>query len=181
VRKIIAAFVVVIAFSLIATAQEYNKAEAFGGFQYTSFDTFNIQRSNLMGWDAQVTDYLRKPFGVTADVSGSYGSPDVGGFSTTLHNYSFLFGPTFRAPLQKATPFVHALFGFSHISHVGGSYSSSGFAYELGGGFDVAVAKSISYRVVQADYFRTKFDDPTNSGNGTQNHLRIATGIVFKF
>ena len=79
-RKTIAVVVVFIAFSLAATAQDYNKAEAFGGFQYTSFDTFNIQRSNLMGWDAQVTDYFNKPFGLTADVSGSYGSPNVGGF-----------------------------------------------------------------------------------------------------
>jgi hypothetical protein len=180
-RKTIAVVVVFIAFSLAATAQDYNKAEAFGGFQYTSFDTFNIQRSNLMGWDAQVTDYLNKPFGLTADVSGSYGSPNVGGFSTPLRSYSFLFGPTFRAPIEKATPFVHALFGFGHISHTGGSYSSSGFAYELGGGFDIAVAKSISYRVVQADYYVTKFEDPTNSGNGRQNHFRIATGLVFKF
>jgi hypothetical protein len=181
VRKTFAVLVVFIAFSVLATAQDYNKAEAFGGFQYTSFDTFNIQRSNMMGWDAQVTDYLKKPFGLTADVSGSYGSPNVGGFSTPLRNYSFLFGPTFRAPLEKATPYVHALFGFGHISHTDGSYSSSGFAYELGGGFDIAVAKSFSYRVVQADYYVTKFTDATNSGNGTQNHFRIATGIVFKF
>lgn len=180
-RKIFAVLVASIAFSLLATAQDYNKADVFGGFQYTSFDTFNIQRSNMMGWDAQVTDYISKPLGITADVSGSYGSPNVGGFTTPLHNYSFLFGPTFRAPLHKATPFVHALFGFGHISHSGGSYSSSAFAYELGGGLDIAVAKSFSYRVVQADYYLTRFSDPTNSGNGRQDHFRFATGVVFKF
>lgn len=180
-RKTLAVLFVIFFSSLLLAAQEYNKAEAFGGFQYTSFDTFNIQRSNLMGWDAQVTDYLNKPFGLTGDVSGSYGSPNVGGFTTPLRTYTFLFGPTFRAPLSKSTPFVHALFGYGHISNSGGAYSSSGFAYELGGGFDIAVARSFSYRVVQLDYYATKFNDPTSSGNDKQNHFRIATGIVFKF
>ena len=180
-RKTIAVVVFLISTSMFASAQDYPKAEAFGGFQYTSFDTFNIQRSNLMGWDAQVTDYLNKPFGLTLDASGSYGKPDVGGFTTPLRSYAFLVGPTLRAPLEKSTPFVHALFGFGHISNSGGSYSSSGFAYEIGGGFDVAVAKTVSFRVVQVDYYVTKFDDPTNSGNATQNHLRLATGLVVKF
>lgn len=180
-RKTIAIVLFLISLSLLATAQDYPKAEAFGGFQYTSFDTFNIQRSNLMGWDAQVTDYLYKPLGLTADVSGSYGKPNVGGFTTSLRNYSFLFGPTLRAPLAKSTPFVHALFGFGHISNSGGAYSSSGFAYEIGGGFDIAVAKTVSFRVAQVDYYVSKFNDPTNSGNGTQNHFRLATGLVVKF
>jgi hypothetical protein len=181
VRKSFAVFVAFIAFSLLAEAQDYNKAEVFGGFQYTSFDTFNIQRSNLIRWDAQVTDYLKRPFGLTADISGSYGSPNVGGFDTTLHSYSYMFGPTFRAPLAKSTPFVHALFGYGHIGHVGGLYSSSGFTYELGAGWDLAVAKNVSFRVAQGDFYVTKFKDATNSGNDSQYHFRIATGIVYKF
>ena len=180
-RKTLAIFAVFAACSLPAVAQDYNKAELFGGFQYTHFDTFNIQGSTLIGWDAQVTDYLKPVFGITADVSGSYGTPNVGGFDTTLHTYSYMFGPTFRAPLEKSTPFVHALVGYGHISHVGGLYSSSGFNYELGGGWDLAIAKNMSFRMLQADYFVTKFKDATNSGNDSQHHFRLTTGIVYKF
>lgn len=180
-RKIFAVCVLMITFGLAAAAQDYSKREAFAGFQYTNLDTFNIQRSSMLGWNVQVTDYLKKPLGLTVDVSGMYGSPNVGGFSTPLRSYSVLFGPTFRSPLEKSTPFVHALFGFSHLSNSGGSYSSSGFAYELGGGFDVKVSESVAFRVAQIDYFRTSYDDATNSGNNSQNHIRIATGLVFEF
>ncbi len=167
--------------SFAASAQEYTKAEAFGGFQYTSFDAFNIQHVNLVGWNAQGTAYLAKPLGITAEVSGAYGSPTVGGIGTSLPTYTFLFGPTFRAPLTKTSPFVHALFGMAHMSNSKGIYSSTGFAFALGGGVDTNVSKSINWRVVQIDYLMTKLEDPTGTGNPRQDNFRLATGIVFKF
>jgi outer membrane protein with beta-barrel domain len=181
VRKGLAVCLLLMACNLVAAAQEYSKMEVFGGFQYTHADLFNIQGANLLGWNAQGTAYLNKPFGITAEVTGVYGSPTVGGVGTSLPTYTYMFGPTMRAPLAKATPFVHALFGAAHMSNTKGVYSSTGFALALGGGIDMNVSKSMALRVVQMDYLTTKLQDPTGTGNGRQNNFRLATGIVFRF
>jgi len=181
VRKALAVCVIVVVCSFAVVAQEYVKAQAFGGFQYTSFDAFNIQHVNLLGWNAQYTHYVNKPFGITGEVTGSYGSPTVGGIGTSLPTYTFMFGPTMRAPLAKSTPFVHALFGAAHMSNSKGVYSSTGFALALGGGWDLQLSRSIDWRVVQADYLATRLHDPTGTGNPQQDSFRFATGIVYKF
>ena len=180
-RKALAAFVVVMVCSFAAVAQEYAKAEAFGGVQYTNFDAFHIQRVNLLGWNAQFTDYLNKPFGITGEVTGSYGSPTVGGIGTSLPTYTFMFGPTLRAPLAKNTPFIHALFGAAHMSNSKGIYGSTGFAYALGGGWDLSLSRSIDWRVIQVDYLATRLQDATGTGNPQQDNFRFATGIVYRF
>ena len=180
-RKLLLMFVVLMVCSFAAVAQEYPKAEVFGGFQYTSFDAFNIQRVNMMGWNAQGTMYLNKPFGITAEVTGSYASPTVGGLATTLPTYTYMFGPTVRAPLERMTPFVHALFGAAHMSNTKGVYSSTGFALALGAGVDTKVSKNFDWRLVQFDYFASRLKDPTGTGNPQQDNFRIATGIVYKF
>lgn len=181
-RKILAVLAVVVVLSLGAAAQRFHsEGEAFAGFQYTNLDTFSVQRSSLVGWNGQVTDYIKRPLGLTADFSGSYGSPDVGGEPTKLRMYNFLFGPTFRAPSEKSTPFVHVLLGYARLSNSSGIYSSSGFAYEIGGGYDINVSRNVSFRVAQLDYLGTKLEDPSGSGNNTQHNFRVATGLVFKF
>ncbi len=180
-RRIAAVCVLLMACSVVVVSQEYPKAEVFGGFQYTRVDLFNVQGANLMGWNAQGTYYLNKPFGITAEVTGSYGSPTVGGIGTSLPTYTYLFGPTLRAPLSRTTPFVHALFGAAHMSNTKGVYSSTGFGLALGGGFDTKVSRNFDWRVVQVDYLTTKLKDPTGTGNDRQDHFRLATGLVFKF
>lgn len=180
-RKIVVLCGLLAMVSLCACAQDYFKGEVFGGLQYTSLDTFNVQRSNLAGWTGEVTKYFRGPLALTGDISGTYGSPSVGGEPTNLHLYSFLFGPTFRVPMGKSTPFVHSLFGVAHMSNTTGTYSSSGLAWSLGGGFDVEMSRNFSLRAVQLDYLGTKLSDATNSGNTRQNNLRIAAGVVVKF
>ncbi|HEU5402718.1 MAG TPA: outer membrane beta-barrel protein [Terriglobales bacterium] len=180
-RRALAIWLVVVACSFAVAAQEYPKDKVFGGFQYTSFDAFNIQHVNLLGWNAQFTHYLNKPFGITGEVTGSYGSPTVGGIGVSLPTYTFMFGPTMRAPLEKSTPFVHALFGAAHMSNTKGIYSSTGFALALGGGWDVKIGRNIDWRVVQVDYLATRLQDPTGTGTPQQENFRFATGIVYKF
>jgi hypothetical protein len=45
----------------------------------------------------------------------------------------------------------------------------------LGGGVDVAVHRNLAVRLIQADYFLTRF------GGASQNNARISTGLVFRF
>lgn len=108
-------------------------------------------------------------FGVTADFSGHYGSPN----STDLSLYSFFFGPklTYRGN-DKVNPFVHSLFGAVR-AHRGITppgpipqlppASESAFVMVLGGGVDYKVSDRVAIRLVQADYVHTRFDE--SSGN----------------
>ena len=180
-RKSLSLCLILVVCSWAAVAQEYPKGEVFGGFQYTTFDAFNIQRVNMLGWNAQGTAFLTKPIGITGEVTRSYSSPTVGGIGTSLPTYTFLFGPTLRVPADKMTPFVHALFGMAHMSNSKGVYSDTGFALALGGGLDTKVSKNLAWRIFQVDYMATRLQDPTGTGNPQQDNFRLATGIVYHF
>jgi outer membrane protein OmpA-like peptidoglycan-associated protein len=51
-------------------------------------------------------------------------------------------------------------------------------ATALGGGIDLKIAKGVAWRVLEADYLLTKFNDGKNN---LQNNFRAATGVVFRF
>src|SRR5258705_11145352 len=89
--------------SLSAMAQDYPKAEVFGGYSFLPADDRLSFRSacgaNLHGWNASVSANLSSWFGLTADFSGHYdssssiqvlvppfppGFPPLSSFSTTV-------------------------------------------------------------------------------------------------
>ena len=74
--------------SLSAAAQDFPKAEIFGGYQLTRLDG-----TTLNGWNAALTGNLNHWFGVTGDFSGAYKSQ--GGVD--FRNYTYTFGPTIAA------------------------------------------------------------------------------------
>ncbi len=186
-RKVLFVVTLILAFSFVAFAQDAPKAEVFGGYQYTNVDIGGASRGNLNGWNAQLNGYFTKNFGISADFAGSYGSPDyglgVGGIDTKA--YSYMFGPVFRAPMGKATPYVHALFGATHLTAENvdlGKLTDTAFSYALGGGFDVNISKNAAFRVAQFDYYGTRFSaSDLGSNSDNQNHFRVSTGIVFHF
>lgn len=174
-RKTIGICMLVLASCIFMVAQDSDtKAEVFGGYQWTSVDFGSgVSRQNFNGFDGAVTGYFNKNVGITADFSGNYKT--IEGASTKIYTYTF--GPTFRVPMDKATPFVHALFGGAHAAagFEGASASSSGFAYAFGGGLDVNASKNVAIRIAQFDYFGTRIESTT------QNNFRYSAGIVFKF
>ncbi len=185
-RKVFLVVTLVLAFSFMAMAQDAPKAEVFGGYQYTNADIGGTSRISLNGWNGQLNAYFTKNLGVSADFSGAYGSPDaglgLGGIDTKIHTY--MFGPVLRAPMGKATPYVHALFGGTHISLNNpslGSFSDSAFSFALGGGFDVNISRRAAFRVAQFDYVGTRFNSSGLGAGDTQNHYRVSSGIVFHF
>jgi len=187
-RKALIATIFVLAFSFIAAAQSTPKAEVFGGYQYTNADLALPDRASLNGWNAQLSGYFNRNLGITADFSGIYGSPDsgfgpfVGSVDTTA--YSYMFGPVLRAPMGKATPYVHALFGATHIEADNvtlGNFTDTAFSYALGGGFDLNFHRRLALRLAQVDFYATRFGTGINGATETQNHVRVSTGLVFKF
>ncbi len=173
-RKTLFILILICSCSLFLVAQDQPKAEVFGGYQWTNVDGGSgVDRENFNGWNAALTGYFDNNFGITADFAGAY--KNISGVDLKLH--SFMFGPTYRFPGEKATGFVHALFGGAHAtgSAFGVSASENGFAYALGGGVDLNAGKNFAIRVGQFDYLGTRL------GGENQKNFRYSAGVVFKF
>ncbi len=166
---------------------DYPKVELFGGY---SFDLFNVKNTlrenfhnhggtgaaafNVNHWLGLVGDFARYrvgdlPTGQSADIS------------------TFLFGPQFSKRGERWTPFAHVLFGGAHVnstntapsgtSFFNHSFTQNGFATAFGGGVDLTLGKHFAWRLIQADYMLTKFNDGFDN---KQNNIRAATGIVVR-
>jgi len=173
-RKIVLLAIVAVLFCAVAVAQKDAKVEIFGGYSY--FRTLNLidiapaNNINLNGWNASVTGYVSKNFGITGDFSGAYGSP----WGYGIHAHTYMFGPTFRVPGERVTGFAHALFGGASLN-LSGSSTDNGFAMAAGGGMDVSVNKRVAIRPVQFDYLLYRL-----WGRNLHN-IRYSAGVVFKF
>ena len=91
----------VLGMTLAARAQDYPKAEIFGGYNYASSDVTSPGRTNLHGWNGAATANINRWFGVKADFSGLYGSKSVG-------NILGAPCPLFATPLTCAHIFIHS-------------------------------------------------------------------------
>ena len=173
-RKLIGLMLVFGLFSLAAVAQEnYSKAEVFGGYQYTRLGSdFAGTSLNANGWNAALTGNLNHWFGVAADFSGAYKSQS----GVSLNTYTYTFGPQLAMRRGGSfTPFAHALFG-GFRSTLTGAPSINGFAFMLGGGTDVKIAKSFDLRAIQFDWLSLHAN-----GNSASDNIRISTGVVLHF
>jgi outer membrane immunogenic protein len=105
--------------------------------------------------------------------------------SLTLSSYTA--GARYRPRLRhsRLQPFGQVLAGFAHAngSLVEGqspaaSNASAAFAANIGGGLDLKANRGFSFRLVEADYLVTTFN---NGVNDHQNNLRLSAGIVLHF
>jgi len=153
--------------SLSAHAQGISdKVELFGGYSYMRFDS--SPQVNLNGWELSGQYKFTNWLGGVADLGGDYGS--LGGINASVH--TFLFGPQISWP-SRVSPFAHVLIGGAHFS--AGGLTDTSFSSAIGGGIDTKIAHGVSWRIIQGDYFLTRFL------GSTQNNARISTGIVFRF
>jgi len=170
-RKLVGITLMFLLASLAVVAQEYPKAEVFGGYQYTNLDG----PGGLNGWNGAVTGNLNHWFGVTGDFSGQYKSQS----GADLRAYTYTFGPTLTARnIHTFTPFVHGLFGGFHdsVSAPGFSVSDSGLAIAFGGGVDAAVGHRWGIRLGQFDWLSFH-----SNGSSSNNNFRYSAGLVLKF
>lgn len=158
-------FCAILLMPLAAHAQGFS---LYGGYSYLHLDS-SPNTANLNGWDLALTDNFVPAVGVTADLSGAYGS--INGVSGS-NFHTFMFGPQLRFP-APVSPFARALVGGVHVG--GGGASGTSLAYGVGGGIDVHVNKLIAFRPIQIDYIRSHFD------SYGQNNLRVSIGLVIHF
>ena len=168
--------------------------EIFGGY---SFSRFNVstpsgkENFDQHGGTGSFAFNVNRWFGLVADFAGYH----VTGLPPSTHGafFTYLFGPKFSHRGDRWTPFAQVLFGAAHAkSNVGlagtptpgttffstASIHPNAFATAFGGGVDLTLSKHLAWRVLQADYLLTKFND---ADNDRQNNVRVATGLVFRF
>lgn len=125
--------------------------------------------TNANGWEISGVWKTSRWLGLKADFDGHY-TPAFGG-SASFN--SFLFGPQISAP-GRISPFAHVLLGVSHQSQPGG-FSANTLATAIGGGVDFKVSRFVSLRIVQADYYLTRYL------GSLENEVRFSTGVVLHF
>jgi hypothetical protein len=109
--------------------------------------------------------------------------------------FTYLFGPQFKVRAHKIQPFGHLLFGGAHTNVYGNAFktlcqpiagncgttkapTAQAFALDFGGGVDIPINKTVSFRPAEIDYLMTRFSNPfTKTSN--QNNFRYSVGIVF--
>jgi peptidoglycan-associated lipoprotein len=140
-----------------------------------------FQLNGGTGWFAY---NLSSSLAVVGEAGGGYAS-NINRTSTDLTLMSFLAGPRYSRHLgNRMAPFVQVLIGGAHASGAltpltsGLAGSANSFAMTAGGGMDLELARHWALRLVQLDYYLTRFN---NGVNGHQNSLRVGVGIAFRF
>jgi outer membrane immunogenic protein len=166
----------------VKAQEELPKLEEYGGYNYIRFNVnqkvngvTSHESYNASGGGGQL-EYNPKPwFGIVGDLSGyvvTEGSP-------VAATFSYLFGPRFNFRHRRITPYAQTLFGgIAATSDILSSGPANHFAMTVGGGVDYSVSKGFAIRVVQAEYYMTKFPDGLSN---RQDNFRFATGVVFRF
>jgi opacity protein-like surface antigen len=179
-KRTLIAFLCFLALSCAVAAAQVPKGNIFFGYSYGRTDLNSNNRSNLNGWEGSLEGSFLPWISIVADVNGLYGTNDFPSSTQTFRvdarEYNYLFGPRVSVSIGRVRPFVHALFGASHVSVSTSGYSASdtSFGEALGGGLDFKLIPLIAWRF-QGDYLQTRF-----FGN-TQNNGRFSTGIVLRF
>lgn len=192
---------VTLLFAGAAAAQDDDsKVEVFGGYSYVRVNPgFGTPGENFNGGSGSIAYKVFPMISLVGDFGGYHwsGSGDFAGTDATA--VSYMFGPKASFHAGPITPFVQTLFGGTHLSssgfcddccdtrtHVGGIHSQgecegelfgsdNAFSLTVGGGLDWNATPHIGVRLIQAEYYMTRFE------SNTQNNARISAGVTFRF
>jgi hypothetical protein len=110
--------------------------------------------------------------------------------------FTYMFGPQMKVRAHGIHPFGQLLFGAAHSNVYANAFkqicqpivggcsfnkapAGDAFAMMFGGGVDIPIGKSFSFRPAEVDYLYTRFTNQfTNAG---QNNVRFSAGIVISF
>jgi outer membrane protein OmpA-like peptidoglycan-associated protein len=179
------------------------KIEVFLGYSYLRAVPTMAAGNRLVwlnGGSVSVAYNLNRYLGIVADV-GDYTNSEIrftDGYTGTVDVdasnggvISYLFGPRLSFRHQgRLTPFVQVLAGGVHASEIDLANCTfsctllpkeNTFAMTAGGGLDLRVHRHFAVRLIQAEYMMTRFTDYSTGVAGTQNDVRLSTGLVFRF
>lgn len=202
-RSALAAILVTIVGASAATAQDLPAVEVFAGVSLARLDIgedasgSSLAHFNAPGWHLEVTRFLTSRIGLVVDVSGHYRSDlsttagNVAVVADSVKHHGVLVGPRirmfhrgrFRSSLRVLAGVDKAdASGTVTVGGVAGtstrdlSVGGTSFAAAFGGSFDVRVNERLTYRLLQPNYYLTRYGD-----GKTQSNMRLSTGLVFTF
>lgn len=120
-------------------------------------------------------------------VAGSFGGGHAGNIrpGVDLSKVTYMAGPRYTlAAARGPAIYGEALFGGAHgfdslfPAANAAQSSANSYAMQFGGGMNLRLSGGVGLRVVEVDYVRTALP---NNGNNTQNDLRLAFGISYRF
>jgi hypothetical protein len=156
------------------------RVEAAGTYSYMRANTSGAGGVNLNGASESLAYRFTNHFSGVAEV-GQYRFAGLGnGLSSNL--YTFVAGARYtRSAFGRTTAFAQILAGGARVNagSNGIQAGETAFAMAAGGGFNWPIRPHISLRVLQVDYFLTRFENVADTAV-LQNHLRISAGIVFQ-
>jgi hypothetical protein len=145
----------------------------------------------LQGGAIEVHMPLFRGLGAVANVTGLHVGSS-GPAVASLDLVTVVFGARYvLLRSHRISPYVQGLVGEAEGFHSvfatgsgptnvvnGTTDSANSIAVQAGGGVDVRLSRPLSMRVAEVDYLRTQLP---NGGNNSQNNLRFASGLVFRF
>ena len=182
----------------LARAQTQAQAPAESHGQSSSSDlavTYTMERATvtptgagafwLQGGSLDAATTFFHGFGVAGNVTGDYASHIAPGVN--LEKIYYMAGPRYTRELhvnakRQTRAFGELLLGgvrgFDGVFPVSGGISNhaSSFAWQAGGGSDIAISKHFNLRAIEADYVRNYLP---NNGANTQGQLRLSFGVSY--
>jgi hypothetical protein len=174
-----------------------SRVNAFIGYSFYSTSLSSVGRASTYGWEASIDTHLYRWFSIVGDVDTHYGKqgfqvcqtfPTSGAVCTTITadfiERNFLVGPRASFKAGAFRPFVEVLAGGAHVNAGDIVRSDNSWAGAVGGGTDYTFTRHFGWRL-QADYLRTQFfrntENNVQPSSGTQNNIRVSTGLVYNF
>lgn len=189
-RSILLATILTLAGASAALAQDSAATDSYSGDAAVTFHYVRVNAGpgqcgcfNLYGAGVSGSWNFRGHWSAVMEISAENSSGDPA-TSSSLTLTSYLAGVRYKVPQpwlegpHKPQLFAQLLLGGAHA---GGGSAGVGdgtyeFASRLGGAVDIPVNSHFSVRLVQIDYYVTRF---ANQVNDHQNNLLVGAGLVF--
>ena len=186
--------VALISASALAQSDSNPKWDVFAGYQYQypgatvplGTDPNNPTPFNLpamaKGFGTSLTYNFDPHWGIEGDFGYSHDS------SSTSTEWTVGAGPRFIWRSDDVALFLHALGTFNRATYNSGFNKSDGVGAILGGGMDIPITKTFSWRVFEADYVwaQHNFSDFASPAFPNLRHpsfegARLRTGVVLSW
>lgn len=173
-------------FAVNAAGQSNGRLEAGVNYNYTRTNAApgDCGCISLQGGSGWVSYKLMGPLDVVVEGASQYAT-NISPFAADLTVTSYMGGVRYKKSVgARFSPFVQVLAGAAHANgsmapgNSGIPGSSNAFAMAAGGGLDFRLTRHMDLRMIQADYYYTRF---TNGTNNHQNNLRIGAGLIVRF
>jgi outer membrane immunogenic protein len=158
-------------------SEAMSRFEVNGGLDYLRASRIDACCFSLTGFHGGFAFNRTENLGLVLDF-GRVSTKDINQTGQSLKLTTIMGGPRLNLRGGKFTPFGQLLGGIASGSSNFTLNNGSAWAVAFGGGIDVPIKSSVSWRVIELDDLVTHIK---NGAQNSQNNIRISTGIVCAF